>query len=118
MRTLATLATLAALLLTGCADPQDEPEPVPPEEHQIAIHGTDYHPNALTIAAGDAIRFENHETVAHTATALSSPMGALDSGDIAPNGGDHAFEDLKAGTYEFTCRHHANMRLAVTVLAS
>ena len=118
MRTIVPLVVAATVfLLSGCTDPEGEPDVVLMQEHQIAIHGTDYHPNTLTMVAGDALRFENHETVPHTATAVASPMGDLDSGDIAPNGGDHIFPRLDAGTYTFTCRHHANMRLAVSVTA-
>ena len=116
MRMFAVIAAaLAAALLSGCTDPDAGQETTPGQEHLIAIHGTDFHPGMLTVAAGDALHFENHEGVAHTATAKSSPMGDLDSGDIAPNGGDHVFADLKAGTYTFTCRHHPDMRLTVNV---
>lgn len=114
------LVLTAGVLVSGCGsnDGQDGHEVIPVQEHQIAIHGTDYHPSTLAMAAGDALRFENHEQVPHTATAVASPMGELDSGDIAPNGGDHVFPHLDAGTYTFTCRHHANMRLTVSVAAS
>jgi plastocyanin len=118
VRTFAFLsAAAAAFLLSGCSGPEGEPDVAPAQEHLIAIHATDFHPGMITIAEGDALRFENHEGVAHTATAKSSPMGDLDSGDIAP-GTDHVFADLEAGTYAFTCRHHANMRLTVSVVAT
>lgn len=118
MRLVALGLALASFLLAGCGDPGDAERPSPAQRTEIAIHGTDYHPNTVTMAEGGSLRFENHEAVAHTATATASPMGNLDSGDIAPNGGAYVFEDMKAGTYAFTCRHHAEMRLTVTVAAA
>lgn len=118
MRPFALVAlVLCASLLAGCSGAGNGEAKPPAREHAIAIHGTDYHPNTLVAAAGDSLWFENHEAVPHTATAKASPMGDLESGDIAPDGGDHTVTDLKAGAYTFTCRHHSNMRLSVTVTA-
>lgn len=116
MRLQACVALASLALLSGCTDPAPD-DGDPTVVHQVSIHGMQYDPRTLDMPQGHTLRFENHETVAHTATAMASPMGNLDSGDIAPDGGGHEFPDMVPGTYTFTCKHHAAMRVTVTVAA-
>ena len=105
------LATVAAsFLLAGCTADEGEPDVIPVELKQIAIHGNMYSPQSAQMTAGGTLQFENHDPHAHTAT-----MAGLDSGDIAGNGGQHEFDDLQPGSYTFSCRHHASMQVTVTV---
>ncbi|MEK6974823.1 MAG: cupredoxin domain-containing protein [Candidatus Thermoplasmatota archaeon] len=116
MRALAIGPLLFAVLLAGCSGANAADDVPAVQVNDVAIHGMQYAPRTMMMASGDSLRFENHETRMHTATAVASPMGDLDSGDLAL-GETHVFEGMQPGTYTFTCKHHADMRLTVTVTA-
>ena len=110
-RLVSAFLLLTAFLLAGCSDGGGE-EHTHDETFDIAIHGNQYDPTSLTMPADHTLRFENHDPRAHTATQQGG--AGLDSGDLTTDE-SHEFRDMKAGTYTFTCKHHANMRVVVTV---
>jgi plastocyanin len=78
---------------------------------EIKIVGLQYRPAAFTIAAGDAVTFENDTTLTHTATCRGCRQ---DSGDIQPR----TFKTLtfpKAGRYLIFCRYHGAAGMAATL---
>lgn len=112
MRALILVAT--TLALAGCSSGGGDGDPIeqpPAAVRQVSIHGGDFDPRSITMAAGETLYFESHEEGPHTATASGA---GLDSGDLGMNEG-HSFPDMRPGTYQFTCRHHGHMSTTVTV---
>src|SRR5688500_11527277 len=104
------LALLSALLVAGCSG-GDHGHDDHSETYDGAIHGTHFDPTSLDMPRAHTLRFETHDSFKHTATESSR---GLDSGDLTTNEG-HEFHDMQPGTYVFTCKYHASMRVTVKV---
>jgi plastocyanin len=105
------LAILAALpLLSGCSDSSSGGDG--DHDHtDVAIEGNAFSPRTVTIHAGDAVRWTNHDAAEHTATALDNSWGTQ-------NLGQHEDADIvfaKAGTYQYHCKIHPSMTGTVVV---
>lgn len=73
--------------------------------HEVAIEGFQFVPAELTIAAGDRIRFTNHDVAPHTATATDQ---SWDTGRLGR--GDSAEVDIMDGMVTtYFCRFHPKM---------
>jgi plastocyanin len=79
--------------------------------HTVVIEGTSFHPERLTVAAGDAVVWVNKDPFPHTAT---STKGAFDSGSIAPDK-SWTFRLVKKGEFNYLCRLHPTMKGMVRV---
>lgn len=88
----ATLAFSGALLAKGTT-------------HTIVMDGVKYTPANLTVKVGDRVTWVNKDPFPHTAT---SP-GHFDSKDI-PADGKWTYVAKKAGTYDYICIYHPNMK--------
>ena len=67
-------------------------------------------PAQVTAKVGDTIRWDNKDFVAHTATAAG---GAFDV--MLPAGKSGSVVVTKAGTFDYICKFHPNMKGRVTV---
>jgi len=76
-----------------------------PTAHTVEIDGVKYVPATLTVKRGDTVTWVNKDPFPHTVTA----PGAFDSKDI-PVGGKWKYVARKAGTYDYICTYHPNMK--------
>lgn len=81
-----------------------------PATHQAEIRAFRFQPDTLRAAPGDTVVWTNHDVVPHTATL----RGAWDTGQIAANESGHAVAGA-AGTYDYVCAYHPNMRAVLVV---
>jgi predicted lipoprotein with Yx(FWY)xxD motif/plastocyanin len=65
----------------------------------------------LTVPVGTTVVWKNEDSAAHTVTASDK---SFDSGSIN-QGGTFSFTFTKAGTFDYTCQFHPNMKGTVTV---
>ena len=91
---------------TGCARPA-------PRAHIVEIQGFALHPETLTVAVGDTVRWVNHDAVPHTATAGPDSARIFDSGSIAA-GGEWS-RVVTAGEKDYFCLFHPTMRGVLVV---
>ena len=77
----------------------------PPVTHTITIEGMRFIPEALTIDAGDTVRWVNDDFVPHTATR----EGVFDS-QVLPPGGAWTHRFGSAGEHVYTCTLHPTMK--------
>jgi LPXTG-motif cell wall-anchored protein len=116
--------------------PPSSPEPAPPVEQQeekapvrvasaprataaadtsVTIRDFEFAPASVTVDVGDTVTWTNEGPTPHTATAddgSSFDTGLLEAGESR----SHTFE--QAGTFQYFCQPHPNMRGTVTVRAA
>lgn len=85
----------------GCARPA-------PRTHVVEMRGFGFAPDTITVAAGDTVRWVNHDAVPHNVTAGPDSARAFDSGSI-PAGGEWQVV-AREGRQEYFCAFHPNMR--------
>ncbi|MEO7058002.1 MAG: cupredoxin family copper-binding protein [Caldimonas sp.] len=78
--------------------------------HRVAIAALKYVPESLTVHRGDTVVWVNNDPFPHTVTAT----GAFDSGPIAA-GASWRFVARRAGTFDYVCSLHSNMKATLTV---
>jgi plastocyanin len=118
------LALLPTLLLAGCLARPGAAEPAPrptapaapqpaPDGKQVVIDNFTFSPATLTVPAGTAVTWVNHDDVPHTVTSPSRPR-LLDSPTLDT---DESFTHVfKApGTYDYYCTVHPRMTGQVIV---
>jgi plastocyanin len=118
------LGLLATLLLAGClarpgaAEPASRPTapaapPPAADGKQVVIDNFTFSPATLTVPAGTAVTWVNHDDVPHTVTSPSRPR-LLDSPTLDT---DESFTHVfKApGTYDYYCTVHPRMTGQVIV---
>ncbi len=106
--------------MVGCAapaptlTPAPAPEPAPASgagtEHQVTIKNFAFSPAEITIKVEDTVTWIEQDTVHHTTTG-----GIFDSGDLG-QGQTYSKTFDKAGTYDYTCNYHPNMKGKVIVI--
>jgi plastocyanin len=79
----------------------------------VMIPGTLFSPPTVQVLAGDQVRWMNHDSRPHTATADG---GAFDTGSIAAHGEASATFPT-VGSFAYTCRIHPFMHGTVNVVA-
>ncbi|WP_263419457.1 cupredoxin domain-containing protein [Terriglobus albidus] len=77
----------------------------------ITIANFQFQPISLTVHTGDTVIWENRDIVPHTVT---DSRGAFDSGSIAP-GSSWNLKTTAAGTYQYVCTLHPNMKATLIV---
>ena len=105
------IALAAALALGGGAAlaQTSSPEPLA----LVHIKNFAYVPEAITIRAGQNVRFVEDDATPHTVTAVDK---SFDSGNLDQHATwTHAF--AKEGTYAYFCAYHPYMKGSVTVKA-
>src|SRR6266567_4839845 len=79
--------------------------------HTVAIDGTKYSPETITVKVGDIVVWVNKDPFPHTAT---SQAGGFDSKEIAA-GKSWQFKTTKAGVFPYTCLFHPTMKATLKV---
>ena len=73
--------------------------------HTVVIEGVRYSPASITVKRGDTVVWVNKDPFPHTVTS----RGSFDSKDI-PGDGEWKYVARKAGTYDYVCTYHPNMK--------
>ena len=76
--------------------------------HKVTIKSFKFSPAQINVAVGDTIVFENEDGAPHTATADAFDTGRLNRGQSAE------VEITSAGTHDYICKFHPNMKGSVT----
>lgn len=79
---------------------------------EISIDDMAYSDEAITIQAGDVVRFVNNDSTKHTATGDDLTWG---SGTISVDGGFWQKRFSTPGTYTYFCSYHPSMTGAIIV---
>lgn len=102
---LAALLALAAAPAARAHGPQ-----------QVTIAKLVYGPAETTLHVGDTVTWVNNDPIAHTATAKAdAPGGPLEV--MIPAGKSATKQMTAAGTIDYYCRFHPNMKARLIVLA-
>jgi plastocyanin len=96
------------------------PEPTPregvtgpiPVRATVTIGDRVFEPASTTVAAGGTVTFRNEDGDEHTANGA----GGIDSGTLA-SGATYEKRFTEAGTYDFLCAFHSDMRGTIEVIA-
>ena len=83
---------------------------------QVTIAKLVYAPAEITLHVGDTITWVNNDLIAHTATAAKNAQGGPWEAMIPP-GKSAAMQMTAAGTIDYYCRFHPNMKARIIVLA-
>jgi plastocyanin len=95
---------LLALLCVLCAVPAHA------ATITVVIDKLVFTPAEITVKAGDTIEWDNKDILQHTATAKDGSFNVL----LPPNKKGSVVVD-KAGTFEYFCKFHPNMKGKITV---
>jgi plastocyanin len=79
---------------------------------RVSIVGRAYQPSQLTVGIGQTVTWRNESFGQHTVTSVD---GLFDSGAMN-TGSSFAMTFTKAGTFDYTCTIHPEMRASVLVL--
>jgi LPXTG-motif cell wall-anchored protein len=109
---LLTVVALAALALAGRTA---HAAPSQQATAMVMIQGFKFDPAALTVAVGTTVTWVNHDQVPHTASSVTE--GKFDTGTIDA-GASKAVTLNEAGTFEYFCKIHPNMKATLTVTAA
>ncbi len=99
------LGAVAAIALTAGARAAE----VAVDQHDLR-----FMPNAVTINAGDSVRFTDTDRIAHDVTIVNPDGTSVDHG-MDYFGQDIVVKFDKAGVYQVRCRIHPDMKMTVTV---
>ena len=101
----------------GCSSSAWKPADGPHPDVVVTMHFHSFEPNAVTINAGETVRWENKTLIGHTVTAdpaqaknpedVALPSGAtpFDLGEVGGGGAvQHTF--TVPGTYRYFCKPH------------
>ena len=103
MRTLSVAAACAAVALAlGAAVAATRGGAT----HTVVMEAVAFQPAAITVDAGDTIRWVNNDAFPHTATANDK---RFDSGEIAA-GASWALVAKTKGTFGYVCTYHPTMK--------
>lgn len=103
--TLAALMGMATTRLVYAHGPQ-----------QVTIDKLVYGPAEITLHVGDTVTWVNNDPIAHTATAKAdAPGGPWEV--MIPAAKSATMQIMTAGTIDYYCRFHPNMKARLIVLA-
>ena len=108
MARLVAVLLVGMLLAVGCSPGGATPAA---GEVEVVIQNFAFTPQRVTVAAGTTVRWSQKDSAAHTAT---SDKGTFDSGNLS-QGRTFSFKFSQAGTYEYHCSVHPNMKATVVV---
>jgi plastocyanin len=82
---------------------------------QVTIAKLVYAPAEITLHVGDTVIWVNNDAIAHTATAAkNAPGGPWEV--MVPPGKSATMQMMTAGTIDYYCRFHPNMKARLIVL--
>jgi plastocyanin len=109
-RAVAVVGVAWGLLLCHMA-PRDAAAAPRPATHTVAIDGTRFQPDTLTVRAGDFVVWINKDPFPHTVT---SQAGGFDSHEIAP-GQSWKYRPARDGEFAYVCTLHPTMKAMLRV---
>ena len=88
--------------------------------HDVIMSNFSFQPVALTINAGDSVRWTNQDSVSHTVTSGTNCQdnGVWTSSEFLSNGQTFSLTFSQAGTYPYFCSPHCFLGMTGTVLVS
>jgi plastocyanin len=98
-------AALLAIALCGCAA-----VPAQAATIDVVMQNLVVKPAEVAAKVGDTIRWDNKDFVAHTATAADKSFDVM-----LPAGKSGSIVVRKAGTFDYICKFHPNMKGKITV---
>ena len=84
--------------------------PAHAETIHVTIENLEFTPTELTAKVGDVVVWDNKDFLAHTATAANNDWNVVTSPKQAGK-----LELKKAGTFDYFCRFHPNMKARLVV---
>jgi amicyanin len=111
----APAATTAAPAAEAHSMAQAKPAAAKAADHTVKITGMKFATPKLTVKVGETVKWVNEDTAPHTVTTTSGPA-KLDSGTLQ-KGDSWSYTFTKAGTYEYYCAVHPDMKASITVVA-
>jgi amicyanin len=103
----ATFAVAAVAVATALA-----PSPVLAEEVTIKIDNFIYEPQTVTVKVGTVIKWVNNDDIPHNV--VSSTRGVFKS-TVMDTGQSYSFTVATAGTFEYFCALHPQMKGKIVV---
>ena len=104
------------VLISGCYGPKTAVPPTTTQStvaNSVEIKGFAFNPGAITVAKGTTVTWTNEDSAPHTVTTTNAPVD-FDSGRMSK--GDTFSQTFDAaGTYEYYCSIHPNMKGKVIV---
>jgi len=93
--------------------PEETPElPVGSGENiEVAIENNAFNPATVNISTGDTVRWTNLDSASHTVAGTGTNFGS----EVLNQGDSYEFLFTDAGTYEYYCSIHPDMRGTVIV---
>ncbi|MBI3678180.1 MAG: cupredoxin domain-containing protein [Proteobacteria bacterium] len=88
--------------------------PAAAAETKVDQHDLKFTPDAITINAGDSVRFTDTDHITHNIT-IVNPDGTADDKGMDKYNEDIVVPFAKAGTYQVHCKIHPMMKMAITV---
>ena len=106
---LITFLTLG-VLISGCTGQKTEPQPS--TTNTVDIQGFAFNPDTITIAKGTTVTWTNKDISAqHTVTEINNAF----SSETLNEGQTYTHTFNEAGTFEYQCHIHPNMKGNVIV---
>ena len=106
------LVMVASVVACG----SEEPEALPPDT--VLVRGMQYTPASLTVNVGDTVTWKfDDEGVAHNVVSVVGNVNdpkVLDSGNPQMSG-EFKYTFTEAGTFDYTCKPHPDMRGQIIV---
>ncbi len=103
------------ILISGCYGPKTTTQPTtqPAAANAVEIKGFAFNPAAITVSKGTTVTWTHNDGAPHTVTTTSAPAD-FDSGTM--NKGNTFSQTFDtAGTYEYFCSIHPNMKAKIIV---
>ncbi len=125
MQTKLSFILLTVLLLAACGPKAVTPSgtlpPIPAGTSPAALSGNvavnisgfAFDPIDLTIKVGTTVTWTNQDSAVHNVKAIDNSWGSND----LKKGDTFSFTFVQAGTYNYRCGFHANMKGTVTVVS-
>lgn len=107
--TIALVAVLAVVLVSGCTGTKKTEENMPAPD-EIIIKDFKFVPAEIVVSKGTTITWRNQDSAPHTATSA----GNFDSGRLG-TGDEWNYKFENAGTFEYICTLHPYMKGKVIV---
>jgi len=101
---------------TATSTPMPTATPTTGRTIDLTMVDFDFMPRNIRIAIGDSVRWTNRGRAPHTATSNNQTMG-FDSDRVAPGESWTSPAFTTAGTVNYVCQVHPNMRGSITVSA-
>jgi plastocyanin len=89
------------------------PAAAPATGSQVMIMNYAFSPSSLTVTAGSTVTWTNMDTAPHTVTVSSGPVKF--NSPTLQKGDTFTYTFTKAGTYQYYCAVHPDMKASVTV---